>query len=78
MQAEAGADRCRNLLLVYGGHKLGFFLDLGEGSKSFLLQNMIILGEQAKDLKSRSLADLGKQLAFPPGVSKLFQDSFTV
>lgn len=40
-------------------------MDFKEGSKSLLPLNLIILGEQAKDLKSRSQADLGKQLAFP-------------
>lgn len=39
---------------------------------------MIILGEQVKNLKSRSQADPGKQLALPPGVFKLLQGSFTV
>lgn len=52
------------------GSQTGLFLDLGESSESLLPKNV-------KDLESRSQADPGKQLAFPPGVFTLFQDSFT-
>lgn len=76
MQAEAGADR--EPPTGIWGSQTGLFLYLGEGSEILLPKNMIILGEQVKDLKSSSQADLGKQLAFPPGVFKLFQGSFTV
>lgn len=66
MQAEGGAGR--EPPIGIGGSQTGLFLNLGEGSEILLPKNMIILGEQVKDLKSRSQADLGKQLAFPPGV----------
>lgn len=74
MQAEGGAGR--EPPIGIGGSQTGLFLNLGEGSEILLLKN--ILGEQLKDIKSRSQADLGKQLAFPPGVFKLLQGSFTV
>lgn len=47
------------------------------GSQQKPAQGTILLGGQVSDLKSSSQADPGKQLAFPPGVSELFQDSFT-
>lgn len=76
MQAEAGAGR--EPPIGTWGSQTGLFLYLGEGSEIILPRNMIVLGEQVKDLKSRSQADLGKQLAFPPGVFKLLQGNFTV
>lgn len=74
MQAEGDAGR--EPPIGIGGSQTDLFLNLGEGSEILLLKN--ILGEQLKDIKSRSQADLGKQLAFPPGVFKLLQGSFTV
>lgn len=76
MQAEAGAGR--EPPIGTWGSQIGLFLYLGEGSEIILPRNMIVLGEQVKDLKSGSQADLGKQLAFPPGVFKLLQGNFTV
>lgn len=63
MQAEAGAGR--DPPIGIWGSQTGLFLYLGEGSEILLPKNMIILGEQVKDLKSGSQAGPGKQLAFP-------------
>lgn len=76
MQAETGAGRDPPSSIC--GSQTGLFLYLWEGSEILLPKSMIILGEQVKDLKSRSQADPGKQLAFPPGAFGLLQGSFTV
>lgn len=76
MQAETGAGRDPPSSIC--GSQTGLFLYLWEGSEILLPKSMIILGELVKDLKSRSQADPGKQLAFPPGAFRLLQGSFTV